>query len=119
MDKYQLLLILNLPFVIFGVLKALMSYRTKTSDRLTLYLRLVFWLAVLLVLIFAQNIYNYLYNHGLTDSSPLSLPDVVLVTGVMLCLSMIVQLYSKFDALDKRLSDLHEKLSIMNSEDKD
>jgi len=53
----------------------------------------------------------------LTDSTPLSLPDVVLATGVMLAFSLCIRLYSKFDAMDKRLSDLHEKLSINSSED--
>jgi hypothetical protein len=115
MDKYVLLFILNIPFVIFGVLKAVMVYRTKSVDRLTFVLRMLFWLLILLVLIFAHGIYNYLYDHGLTDSTPLSLPDVVLATGVMICLSLCVRLYSKVDAMDKRISDLHEKLSIYTS----
>jgi len=116
MDKYQLLFVLNIPFVIFGLLKALMAYRTRSLDRLTFGLRVLFWIAVFLLLIFAHSIYDYLFRHGLTDSSPLSLPDVVLATGMMLCLSLCVRLYAKTDAMDKRLSDLHEKLSIMTSE---
>jgi hypothetical protein len=117
MDKYVLLFILNVPFVIFGYLKTVMLYRTKNTDRLTFILRFVFWTLILLVLVFSHNIYNYLYDHGLTDSTPLSLPDVVLATGVMLAFSLCVRLYSKVDAMDKRLSDLHEKLSINSSED--
>jgi len=117
MDKYVLLFILNVPFVIFGVLKAVMVYRTKSVDRLTFALRMLFWLLILLVLIFSHGIYNYLFDHGLTDSTPLSLPDVVLATGVMICLSLCVRLYSKVDAMDKRISDLHEKLSIYTSKE--
>jgi hypothetical protein len=116
MDKYQLLFILNVPFVFFGVLKAVMVYKTKSVDRLTFILRVLFWVLILLVLILARGIYDYLFTHGLTDSTPLSLPDVVLATGVMLCFSLTVRAYSKMDAMDKRLSDLHEKLSILNSE---
>lgn len=118
MDKYVLLFILNIAFVIFGYLKAVMLYRTKNTDTLTFMLRMVFWTAILLVLVFSHGIYNYLYNHGLTDSTPLSLPDVVLATGIMICLSLCVRLYSKVDAMDKRISDLHEKLSIYISESK-
>lgn len=116
MDKYVLLFILNVPFVIFGYLKTVMLYRTKNTDRLTFILRLVFWSLILSVLFFSHNIYNYLYDHGLTDSTPLSLPDVVLATGVMLAFSLCVRLYSKVDAMDKRISDLHEKLSINKSD---
>lgn len=119
MDKYQLLFVLNIPFVFFGLLKALMAYRTRSLDRLTFTLRILFWIFIFFVLIFAHTIYDYLYRHGLTDSSPLSLPDVVLATGIMLCLSLCVRLYAKVDAMDKRLSDLHEKLSIMHSEGRD
>lgn len=116
MSKYELLFILNVPFVIFGLLKALMSYRTDKIDGLTFTLRVFFWTLILFVLIFAQEIYNYLFSHGLTDSTPLSLPDVVLATGLMLVFSLSIRLYSKFDAMDKRISDLHEKLSIYVSE---
>jgi hypothetical protein len=117
MDKYVLLFILNLPFVLFGTLKAVMSYRTRSIDRVIFILRIVFWILILLVLIFAREIYDYLYGRGLTDSTPLSIADVVLATGLMLCLSLCVRLYSKVDAMDKRLSDLHEKLSIYTSKD--
>lgn len=116
MDKYVLLFILNIPFVIFGVLKAVMVYRTKNVDRFTFALRMLFWVIILLVLIFAHSIYDYLYSHGLTDSTPLSIADVVLATGLMLCLSLCVRLYSKVDAMDKRLADLHEKLSVYISD---
>lgn len=115
MDKYVLLFILNVPLVFFGILKSVMVYRTKDVGRITFILRLMFWVLLLLVLIFAHGIYDYLNRHGLTDSTPLSLPDVVLATGVMICLSLCVRLYSKVDAMDKRLSDLHEKLSIYTS----
>ncbi len=120
MDKYVLLFVLNIPFVIFGVLKAVMAYRTKTIDSLTFVLRLVFWGLILTVLIFAQSIYEYGFRHGWTDSSPLSLFDVVLATGILLCLSLCVGLYAKVDALEKRLSDLHERVSIiLSTKDKD
>lgn len=115
MDKYVLLFLLNIPFVLFGMLKATMVYRTKKVDGRTYVVRMAFWVLVLLVLIFAHGIYNYLYDHGLTDSTPLSLPDVVLATGVMLAFSLCVRLYAKVDEMDKRVSDLHEKLSIYTS----
>src|SRR6185312_15794990 len=118
MSKYELLLLLNLPFVIFGLLKALMAYRTKLIDGLTFSLRVLFWLIILAGLIFAEPIYTYLYNHGLTDSSPLSLPDVVLATGLILCLSLCFSAYSKIDAMEKRFSDLHEKISVLASKNK-
>lgn len=118
MDKYTILLLLNLPFVLFGILKVVMLYRTKSLSRGGFIVRLVFWLIILGGLVFAHGLYNYLNSHGLTDSTPLSLADVVLTTGVTLCLTLSFRLYAKNDALEKRLSDLHEKLSVLTSVDR-
>ena len=118
MNKYVLLLVLNLPFVFLGFYKVLMLFRTKKIGKIHFIFRLSFWVGVLLALASAELIYEYLYDHGLTDSTPLSIADVLLVTGVMACLTLILRLYSKLDKLENRVSLLHEKLSIILSEDK-
>jgi hypothetical protein len=115
MDKYTLLIILNLPFVVFGYIRALAMYKMGSLQRLGLITRLGFWTVILLGLIFAQNLYNFLIGHNLTDTTPLSLADVMLVTGLLLTLSLCIRLYAKVDLMEKRLSDLHEKLSISQS----
>jgi hypothetical protein len=115
MDKYTLLLILNLPFIFFGAYKALMLYRTSKIDRISFFVRFTFWVIVLFGLIFAKKIYDYLTARGLTDSTPLSLPDVVLVTGVVTAIFMCFRLYAKIDALESRLSQLNEKMSVIVS----
>jgi hypothetical protein len=115
MDKYVILLLLNLPFVLFGLLKVVMLYHTKSLSRIGFLSRILFWLIILAGLVFAQEIYNYLNTNGLTDSTPLSLADVILTTGVILCLTLCFRLYAKNDAMEKRLSDLHEKLSVYTS----
>lgn len=115
MDKYTLLLILNLPFVIFGYLKAFMMYQEGILRRGGLILRIVFWTIIILGFVFAQKIYNYLSDNNLTDSPPLSLADVILVTGVVFCLFLTIRMYSKIDKLEKKISDLHEELSIRES----
>lgn len=116
MDKYTLLLLLNLPFVVFGYLKTTMAYRTHHIRRNTFALRFLFWSLILLGLIFAEEIYDYAFSHNWTDSTPLSLPDVVLATGVMLGLFLSIRAHAKIDSMEKRLSDLHEKLSVYISE---
>jgi hypothetical protein len=118
MDKYTLLLILNLPFVVFGFIKAAVSYKQEIVGRMGLIIRFGFWFAILMGLVFAQSIYTYLAENKLTDSGPLSLPDVILVTGVIFSLFLIIRLYSKVELLEKKLTDLHEKLSITLSETK-
>jgi len=115
MDKYTLLIILNVPFVIFGYIKAATMYKSGSTRHVGFILRILFWTLILIGLVFTHEIYNFLNTNKLTDSTPLSLADVVLATGVIFSLFLSMQLYTKVDALEKRLSDLHEKLSINSS----
>ena len=112
MDKYTILIIFNLPFVIFGIFSALARYKESAMGRLSLLMRLVFWLTIGLGIIFAQDIYDFLVQNDLTNSQPLSLADVVLVTGVNFCLFLSIRAYTRIDHTERRLSDLQEKLSI-------
>lgn len=112
MSKYTLLVLLNAPFVIFGILKAIAGYKRGGINRAGLATRLLFWVSVLLGLVFAEDIYSYLVSNGLTDSDPLSIADVVLVTGLSFCLFLIIRLYAKIEGQQRRFDLLHEKLSI-------
>ena len=115
MDKYTILILLNTPFVIFGVIKAFVMYKEQIIQRFGLLIRIIFWVMIFCGLIFAQSLYNFLFSNHLTDTTPLSLADVILVTGVMLSLSLCIRLYAKIDTLEKRVSDLHEEISILLS----
>ena len=111
MDKYTILIVLNVPFVLLGYLRAITMYKQDLVRRGGLILRFGFWSVILFGLLFAQNLYDFLAQKNLTNSPPLSLADVVLVTGVVFCLFLTMRAYSKIDHLEKRLSDLHEELS--------
>lgn len=112
MSKYLILAVFNLPFVIFGIISALARYKESSLGRLSLLMRLVFWLSIGAGIIFAQQIYDYLIRNDLTNSQPLSLADVVLVTGVSFCFFLSIRLYSRLDHTERKLSDLQERLSI-------
>jgi len=119
MDKYALLMIFNLPFIVFGLLKAFQMFKNASISISGLIARFTFWISILLGLMFAKNIYNYLRLNDLTDSPPLSLADVILITGVIFCFFLSIRVYAKLDAVEKRLNDLHTKLSIKNFRDND
>ena len=112
MDKYTILIILNLPFVLFGLLKAYTMYRAGILSRFSLLLRICFWAGTGLCIIFSKFIYSFLQGHNLTDSPALSLADVLLVTGVNFSLFLCLRLYSKLEQTERRVTELQEKLSI-------
>jgi len=115
MDKYALLILLNMPFVIFGYIKCITMYKAGAIRRVGLLLRLTFWTVILLGLVFAREIYNFLNINKLTDTAPLSLAEVVLTTGVIFSLFLCMRIYAKVETLEKRFSDLQEKISIILS----
>ena len=115
MDKYTILILLNVPFVMFGVIHAVLSYKDGIIGRLSLLLRFIFWAVIACGLFFAKYLYNLLTGSNLTDSTPLSLADVILVTGINICLFLCFRLYTKLDHTERRLSELHESVSIILS----
>ena len=119
MDKYTLLIIFNTPFVLFGIIKAFVMHSEKKLSRLAFISRLAFWLFLASGLLFAKPLYEYLAQNNLTDSTPLSLADVVLVTGVSTALFLCLRLYSRIDSQEKRLNELHQELSILLNLEKD
>ncbi|NBU34152.1 hypothetical protein EBZ38_10815 [bacterium] len=90
----------------------------KHISRLRLIFKVTFWTAVIVCLVFTESIYAYLYEQGLTKTEPLSLFDVIQITGVIYIFFLVNRLYVKVDVLERRNQDLHQKLSIRLSDTK-
>ncbi len=112
MIKYVLIVVLNTPFVVIGLLRALHSFQKGRISRARYTFVTILWTLVFVGLLFAQPLYQFLERNRLTDSTPLSVFDVVLTTGLVLALSLTFRLYSKIDRLDERLMQLNRELSI-------
>lgn len=74
------------------------------------------WLGILLGLIFAEPIYIYLFSNNLTQTEPLSLFDVMQITGIIGVLFIASSAYNKVSTLEKKVQDLHQELSIRISD---
>lgn len=112
MNKYNLLILLNMPFVIFGIFKTYSLHASGSLSRLAYSVRMVFWIILGVCILFTKQIYSFLVYRSLTDSLPPTLLDVSEITGLVLCASVCLRLYSRLDSTEKRLSDMHERLSI-------
>ncbi len=115
MDKYTLLIILNLPFALYGLFNVLLAYKLKNLRPAQVTLRLLFWLIIIAGLIFTRPLSDFLYKANLTDSPPLSIFDVILVTGIMVSFSLVARAHGRVEELENRLTKLHEELSIIIS----
>lgn len=119
MSKYLLLVLINTPIVLVGIVRAITRYKTKPariSKNKAIY-EVVFWLSIGVALSFAQPIYNALVRYNLTDSTPMSLFDVAVLTLFVFALLLIVETNEELTSLKKTVSRLHEKLAIMDAEE--
>jgi len=111
-SRYVILVILNTPLIIAGILKATVSYKLKQSSRRRFIVRVTLWLSILASLIFVEPLYSFLFSKNLTQTEPLSLFDVMQITGIILVLYIANQAFIKADFLERRVQDLHQELSI-------
>ncbi len=116
MSKYLLLVLINLPVVMVGIVRAITRYKTKPSriSRTKCVVEVVFWLSIGVVLSFVQPLYNTLIQHNLTDSAPMSLFDVAVLTLFVFALLLIVETNEEVTALKRTVTRIHEKLVMVD-----
>lgn len=117
MSRYLILVILNTPLIIAAVINTLVGYKLGRMSRRRFFFGLAFWLLIFASLVFIKPIYSFLFSNHLTQTEPLSLFDVMQITGIIFTLFIANKAYGKVDVLERRIQDLHQELSIRLSED--
>lgn len=116
MSKFLVLLLVNLPIVVIGVLGAITSYKTSRISKKRSIIEVSVWLLVGLGLFFIQPAYNLLIEYELTDSEPMSLFDILLLTLVLLAALFIKNANEKISLLNRKISQIHEHIVIKESQ---
>lgn len=115
-NKYALLVLINLPLLLIGVISAITNYKTGRISKQRCVIQVAFWLSVAVGLVFVEPLYNALVSRHLTESAPLSIFDVLLLTAVLFCLFLIKQANEKMALLSKKIARIHESLVISQAE---
>lgn len=119
MSKYLLLMLINTPLVLTGVIRSITRYKTPPKiSKSKCITEVVFWLGVGVALLFAEPLYNTLLSHNLTDSAPMSLFDVAMLTLILFCVLLIVETNEDLTSLKRTVARLHEKLAIVEAEER-
>lgn len=117
MSKYAILILINLPLIAVGVVSAITDYKASRAISKRKCVALVlFWLSVGVGLILVEPLYNTLVRNNLTDSPPLSLFDVGLLTIVVFSLFFSMKMNEKISLLNQKLSRIHERLAMLDAE---
>jgi len=108
--------LINAPIVLIGVVRAITRYKTKPAriSKNKAVAEVLFWLAIGIGLSFVEPFYNELIRHNLTDSPPMSLFDVALLTLFVFSLLLIVETNEELTSLKKTVTRIHEKLAIVD-----
>ncbi|MGY1708168.1 hypothetical protein ACI8AC_01510 [Geodermatophilus sp. SYSU D00758] len=113
MSKYVLMIVINAPLILIAVLMAVTSYKTRRSTRRRCRILVTFWLSVGVGMLFIEPAYDSLVRANLTDSPPMSLFDIVLLTAIIFLVLLLVQLYERLTTLNRKVSRMHEGIAIL------
>jgi hypothetical protein len=116
-SRYLILVLLNTPLILAALLDALVDYKMGRFSRKKYLAYSAIWVLIFVGLAAAQPIYQYLFSNKLTETEPLSLFDVIQITGIILVLFMANRSRLKLEDLERRVQDLHQELSIRLSDD--
>lgn len=118
MSKYAILVLINLPLIVTGIIDAITDYKaSRTISKRRCIIQVIFWLCVGTALVLVEPVYNTLIRANLTDSPPLSLFDVTLLTIIVFALFAIMKLNEKVIQLNKKLARIHERMAILAAKD--
>lgn len=112
MSRYLILVLLNLPLIVAGIISSVIGYKLKTIRRSQLFARLLLWGFIFVGLISVKNVYDFLFSSNLTRTEPLSLFDVVQITGIVFAIFLAIRARTKADLLQRQVHELHQQLVL-------
>lgn len=119
MSKYAILVLINLPLIIVGIIDAITDYKaSRNISKRRCIMQVLFWIFTGLALILVEPLYNTLIKANLTDSPALSLFDVALLTVVVLVIFGLMKMNEKVNVLNKKLSRIHERMAMLDAEER-
>lgn len=115
-SRFLILVLINLPVVLIGIIGAITSYKTSRTTKKRYITEVIGWVLVGVALVLIEPAYNLLLKSHLTSSDSMSIFDVVLLTLILLLGLLIIRANEKISLLNKKISRIHEHVAIKESE---
>jgi len=110
--RYLILVLLNLPIIILGLVNIITQYKLKKIERKRFRFQILLWMVILVVLIGSFPLYNYTIGKPLLDSTELSLFDIAETTAIIYLIYIINDHRRKLERSERTIRDLHQEISI-------
>jgi hypothetical protein len=118
MLKYILVAVAVVMLFAVVSVRATVDFKTKRISKNKYTATMIFWLAIVVAIILFGPVYEWLRISNLTDSGPLSLFDLILLTAIVFLLYVIMRTQQSISELNSRFARLHEEISIERSKEK-
>lgn len=110
--RYIVLVLLNLPVILLGLVNILTQYKTKHVSVARFHRQTLMWFAILLVLVGSFPFYNYMKGNSVLDSNGLSAFDIVEITAIVHLIYIVNDHRRKIEKNEKTIRELHQEISI-------
>lgn len=116
--RYIILVLLNLPIIILALVNIITQYKMEKVEPKRFRFQIIWWIAILIILIGSFPAYNLWSGHALLDSRELSLFDIVQTTAILYLIYIINDHRRKIERSERLIRDLHQEISIRLSNGK-
>jgi len=114
--RYALLVLLNMPVVLFAFTNILVQYKMRKISVGRFRQQITLWLIIFVALVGSFPIYNHAIGNPPLDSSELSLFDIAEMTAIIYLIYAVNNQRRKIEQAEKIIRDLHQEISIKLSE---
>lgn len=116
--KYLLILIIFIPFSLYGILRAVVLYKIKKISMSKMTLKIFFWMSLMITSIFAKYIISEAIVLSITDGDFMTIYDIVLSFGLLISLMLNAKLINVLNDNSKKINKLLSLYSIDSSSKK-
>ena len=110
--RYIILVALNLPVILVGVVDILTQYKMKHVSSARFRHQVLLWSTILILLVSSFPLYNHLNGRPPLDSHELSAFDIVEITAIVYLIYIAHNHRRKIEQNEKVIRDLHQEISI-------
>jgi hypothetical protein len=110
--RYLVLVLLNLPIILLAFVNILTQYKMHKITKTRFRHQMIWWSALLVILVSSFPFYNYLVDKPIFDSKALSMFDIVQTTTIIFLLYATNYQRQHIERTEKIVRDLHQEISI-------
>lgn len=113
--KYNILIMLCLPILMLFLIRVYDNYKRKKLSRRGAIIISIFWAFLFLGVVFNQQLFKYLENSRLTESTPLSLYDTVQITAIIFLIYLVFRQGFKIADLKTKITKLNQTIALQST----